>query len=38
MYLALAEQESAGLATADRSLAEIAQERGIDTALIGGAA
>jgi predicted nucleic acid-binding protein len=38
MYLALAEQESAGLATADRSLAKIAQERGIDTALIGGAA
>jgi predicted nucleic acid-binding protein len=38
MYLALAEQESAGLATADRTLAKIAQERGIDTALIGGAA
>ena len=36
MYLALAEQESAGLATADHALAALAQQRGIATTLIGG--
>jgi predicted nucleic acid-binding protein len=36
MYLALAEQESAGLATADHALAALAQRRGIATTLIGG--
>jgi hypothetical protein len=36
MYLALAEQESAGLATADHALAALAQQRGIATMLIGG--
>ena len=35
MYLALAEQESAGLATADHALAALAQQRGIGTMLIG---
>jgi predicted nucleic acid-binding protein len=35
MYLALAEQESAGLATADHALAGLAQQRGIATTLIG---
>ena len=38
MYLALAEQESAGLATADHALAALAQQRGIATTLIGAAA
>jgi predicted nucleic acid-binding protein len=36
MYLALAEQESAGLATADHALAALAQQRGIATMLIRG--
>jgi predicted nucleic acid-binding protein len=36
MYLALAEQESAGLATADHALAALAQQRGIITIVIGG--
>ena len=36
MYLALAEQESAGLATADHALAALAQQRGIITMVIGG--
>jgi predicted nucleic acid-binding protein len=37
MYLALAEHEGAGLATADHALAGLAQQRGIATTLIGGA-
>ena len=36
MYLALAEQEGAGLATADHALAGLARQRGIVTTLIGG--
>ena len=36
MYLALAEHEGAGLATADYALAGLAQQRGIVTTLIGG--
>jgi predicted nucleic acid-binding protein len=36
MYLALAEHESAGLATADQALATLAQQRGISTLLVGG--
>jgi predicted nucleic acid-binding protein len=35
MYLALAEHEGAGLATADHALAALAQQRGIATTLIG---
>jgi predicted nucleic acid-binding protein len=35
MYLALAEQEGAGLATADHALADLARQRGILTTLIG---
>jgi hypothetical protein len=36
MYLALAEHERAGLATPDRALAGLAQQRGIFTVLIDG--
>jgi predicted nucleic acid-binding protein len=35
LYLALAEHESAGLATADHALAALAQQRGIVTTLVG---
>jgi predicted nucleic acid-binding protein len=35
MYLALAEHEGAGLATADHALAGLAQQRGIVTTLVG---
>jgi predicted nucleic acid-binding protein len=38
MYLALAEQEGAGLATADHALAGLARQRGIATILIGAPA
>ena len=38
MYLALAEHEGAGLATADRALAALAQQRGIATTLISAPA
>jgi predicted nucleic acid-binding protein len=36
MYLALAEHEGAGLATADHALAGLARQRGIVTTLVGG--
>ena len=36
MYLALAEHEGAGLATADHALAGLARQRGIVTMLVGG--
>ena len=36
VYLALAEDEGAGLATADQALAALAQQRGIATTFIGG--
>ena len=36
LYLALAEHESAGLATADRALAGLARQRGIVTMLVAG--
>lgn len=37
VYLALAEHEGAGLATADRELAGLARQRGIATTLVSGA-